>query len=89
MDLCVFLPVLMHKVNTDVPMCTGVRISVCMSGWLSYITVHLHAFVFMCMYLCVHLMAPHHSNIIYIKNNASYMRSAVDRQCAEMPTAHE
>lgn len=84
-----FLPVLMHKVNTVVPMCTGVRacVCVCVRGWLGWMTVHLCAFMFMC--LCVFLMAPHQNNIIYIKNNASYMRSALDRLCAEMPTACE
>lgn len=79
-----FLPVLMHKVNTTAPMCTGVRACVCVWGWrMGWITVYPSALMFMCMSLCVHLMAPHHGNSIYIKNNATSMRSARDGLCAK------
>ena len=45
-----FLPVLMHKVNTVVPMCTGVSVCVCVCvrGRLGWITAS------MCIYVYVH-----------------------------------
>lgn len=71
-----FLPVLMHKVNTTIPMCTGVR--VCEGGGRRGSTLDNCAcmciYVYVHVFMSLHLMAPHHSNIIYIKNNASDVR---------------
>lgn len=72
-----FLPVLMHKVSTVVPMCTGVKecVFVFVREWLGWIYEFIRIYIY--VLICVHLMAPHHSNIIYIKNNASYVYESI------------
>lgn len=67
-------------------MCNSVRMRVYVCEGLVGLDICVYAYLCIRVLTCVHLMAPHHNNIIYIKNNASY---AYDRPCAEKQTACE